>query len=158
MTISDKDLFLAILSMDSYNRGYGAGITLPETSVIGNAVILDTPSSIDQDSWVAAGFYAAAYDTNSWGTVISYRGTDNVGLLTAVGGGTDFWSGWVTGAGLVQQGQQADLALRFYNTVTGNDPLSNTSCNATLTGHSLGGGLAGFVALNDSHECGRVAV
>jgi hypothetical protein len=27
MTISDKDLFLAILSMDSYNRGYEPGIS-----------------------------------------------------------------------------------------------------------------------------------
>jgi hypothetical protein len=27
MTITAKDLFLSILAMDSYNRGYGAGIS-----------------------------------------------------------------------------------------------------------------------------------
>ena len=37
----NRDLFLAILSMDSYNRGYGQGITgLSNTGLIGNASIL----------------------------------------------------------------------------------------------------------------------
>jgi hypothetical protein len=44
MTIS-KDLFLAILSMDAYNRGYGAGLNLSGTS-IGNASISQTSSII----------------------------------------------------------------------------------------------------------------
>lgn len=77
MTISEKDLFMAILSMDAYHRGYDPGITLPDSSTLGNATIINTgPAS---DAWVAAGFYAAAYDTQ-WGTVISYRGTDFNGL------------------------------------------------------------------------------
>jgi hypothetical protein len=37
----NRDLFLAILSMDSYNRGYGVGVKLPGLSThIGRAEIL----------------------------------------------------------------------------------------------------------------------
>ncbi len=85
MTIS-KDLFLAILSMDSYNRGYGEGITGLGgiNSKIGSAT-LKKQSNIAEDSpEVDAGFYAIAYDVDASGvdgfdndtTVISYRGTD----------------------------------------------------------------------------------
>lgn len=109
MTITDKDLFMAILSMDAYNRGYSPGIAVSGTQVGGATFTIGSDQqAAGIPEGVAAGFYAAAYNTE-WGTVISYRGTDNVGLLTAIGGGTDLWSGWVTGAGLVQQGQQADL-------------------------------------------------
>lgn len=44
MTIS-KDLFLAILSMDSYNRGYNAGINFgpgSDGAPIGNATVSRT--------------------------------------------------------------------------------------------------------------------
>ena len=35
-----RDLFLAILSMDSYNRGYGPGIKLrPDSGMLGSATI-----------------------------------------------------------------------------------------------------------------------
>ena len=72
MAIS-KDLFLAILAMDSYNRGYNAGIGpigvgLGLTGQIGNATIginsnaLDQPGLIDRDQ--AASFYAQSYSLN----------------------------------------------------------------------------------------------
>jgi hypothetical protein len=78
----NRDLFLAILAMDSYNRGYGAGISgLNENGDIGNATI--RVFSVDeQDGWQAAGFYAIAYDMTGVAgftadeRVISYRGTD----------------------------------------------------------------------------------
>ena len=81
MTIS-PELFTAILSMDSYNRGYDAGIAgLGESGQIGNATILtrvDSGISNEQHlEWQAAGFYAVAYQWNGE-TVISYRGTDNL--------------------------------------------------------------------------------
>jgi hypothetical protein len=75
-----QDLFMAILSMDAYNRGYGAGIedeTLGSDGLpdglgeagyrIGDAVVkdVDLPSGSQ-----AAGFYAVAYDWNGQ-TVIS---------------------------------------------------------------------------------------
>ena len=82
------DLMLAILSMDSYNRGYGAGLAdgihvdangndidgLDEAGAqIGNATVLNIPLPRGA---VAAGFHAVAYSWNGQ-TVISYRGTDN---------------------------------------------------------------------------------
>ncbi len=86
MTIS-KDLFLEILSMDSYNRGYGAGIVLPdeEGTMIGSASINVASDQINSMSAEAqaASSYAIAYDVNSDGPtglentiVISYRRTD----------------------------------------------------------------------------------
>lgn len=78
MTIS-KDLFLAILSMDSYNQGYGRGIEHGKTQ-IGAATFRGDDVSSEAK---AASFYAIAYDVNSDGPtglenkiVISYRGTD----------------------------------------------------------------------------------
>jgi hypothetical protein len=93
MTVS-RDLFLAILAMDAYNRGYDAGIATGEsgsaitglgdasdgTATIGTATVsfnlLDAEISQAAQS---AGFYALAYDTD-FGTVVSYRGTDFNGL------------------------------------------------------------------------------
>ncbi len=57
MTIS-KDLFLAILSMDSYNQGYGKGIDHGKTQ-IGAATFKDDKGDAEAQ---AAGFYAIAYD------------------------------------------------------------------------------------------------
>ena len=96
MTIS-KDLFLAILSMDSYNRGYGAGLSDTEHvengvdlglgdaigTRIGAATVSNRVSSDPNGAAQTAGFYAIAYDVDGSGpsglagkTVISYRGTD----------------------------------------------------------------------------------
>jgi hypothetical protein len=60
MAISD-DVFRSILAMDSYNRGYGAGILLSGTE-IGDAVLGD--STNEDASAQAASFYAQAY---TWG-------------------------------------------------------------------------------------------
>lgn len=85
MTIS-KDLFLAILSMDSYNRGYGEGISGlgGKGTKIGSATLGDDSSILRDENGdrvdQAAGFYAIAYDVAGSGvagldgTVISYRG------------------------------------------------------------------------------------
>jgi len=96
-----KDLLLAILSMDSYNRGYGAGISdsgqndpdgLGEASngtvLVGTTTVSTILGDVSQTfnaEAQAAGFYAISYtisdgskvdglDTGD--TVISYRGTD----------------------------------------------------------------------------------
>jgi hypothetical protein len=82
MTIS-RDLFLSILSMDSYNRGYNTGITGlgGVGSQIGTATISQQSATADGTPEVAASFYAAAYTIGSGvtgiaagTTVISYRG------------------------------------------------------------------------------------
>jgi len=77
MTIS-KNLLVAILAMDSYNRGYSQGILgLDDPNAqIGPAKFLRQSSVNTNSAEFQAGFYAAAYDT-PYGTVIAYRGTDD---------------------------------------------------------------------------------
>lgn len=103
----NRDLFLAILAMDSYNRGYGAGVNLPtRVTHIGRAEILpDSEQRPQITRGQAAGFYAIAYDVSQMkdaegkslfgtdGTVIAYRGTD--GILAG-----DLLYGWTLGGGV----------------------------------------------------------
>lgn len=148
MTIS-KDLFLAILSMDSYHRGYQAGIAgLGGTGQkVGSATIgYQSQNSLDPDPAdpeFISGFYAVTYSmggaapTGLGGqNVISYRGTDSA---------NDYTAGWSVGGGFVQF-NQAQQALDFFADATGNSYKDGAAENFILTGHSLGGGLAGFVS------------
>ena len=81
MTIS-QELFLALLAMDSYNRGYGQGIAgLEDTAGLGTATFLQQDKSAEAQS---AGFYGIAYTVGAGvegiaagTTVIAYRGTDS---------------------------------------------------------------------------------
>ncbi len=146
MSIS-PELLYAILAMDSYNRGYLPGITGlgGEGSAIGTATVRkDATQLLNPGEAQDAGFYAVAYDTE-YGTVISYRGTDNPDPLLSGEGesGSDVWEGWITGLGFM--GSQAYLALDFFQAVTGTQERDPRAGSATLTGHSLGGGLAGLV-------------
>ncbi len=86
MTIS-KDLFLSILSMDAYNRGYNPGLAGLGGlgSGVGNAVISTDSETTSSTSATAqaASFYAISYTIGAGvtgiaqgTTVISYRGTD----------------------------------------------------------------------------------
>ena len=88
MTI-DRDLFLAILSMDVYNRGYKFGVSgflessqLGNASIIGRRNIFGNQADAVYQSWQEAGFYALAYDVSEAGiaglsgTVIAFRGSD----------------------------------------------------------------------------------
>ena len=112
MAIS-KELLLSLLSMDAYNRGYGAELNnlsdVPDT-LIGTVKVLKTineapdPFKVEAEN---AGFYAVAYDVPGLGTVISYRGTDETIK--------DAWNGWSSIVGSVPE--QARLAAQFYNSV-----------------------------------------
>ena len=77
MTIS-PGLTYAILSLDSYNRGYDPRV--PGLGGIGSSIGGHTfrmQSDIDpQSAEFAASFYAAAYQDSSGNIVISDRGTD----------------------------------------------------------------------------------
>ena len=137
----NEEMFHAILSMDSYNRGIGADIFI-ESEQIGDATVYkDTGDfvSIAAES-VLQGFYAISYDYNG-SKIVSYRGTDD-----PIGGyiwDGDIWNGWLVGGGLVHN-NQAELAFKFYQEVV--DGVENTfTTNVSFTGHSLGGGLAGLV-------------
>lgn len=135
MTIS-ASLFTSILAMDSYNRGPGSGwasLAVTPGSAIGNATIRGEA----QENTLS--FYALSYNWNGK-IVVSYRGTDNLSLTG------DILSGWSIGAG-VTSGNQAGLAAQFYTGTTGAESIfSPAAGNVILTGHSLGGGLAGYVA------------
>lgn len=54
----------------------------------------------------------------------------------------DVLNGWSVEAGVA--GAQAGTALDFYNTVKAKEPIRVTRASPP-TGHSLGGGLAGYV-------------
>jgi hypothetical protein len=59
-----RDLFLAILSMDSYNRTYGQhleGLDDSEGVQVGNAFINTTSTDALPNNPNASGFYAIAY-------------------------------------------------------------------------------------------------
>lgn len=82
-------------------------------------------------------FFAIAYRSSSGQTIISYRGTTV--------SGTDAPNGYGIANG-IPTGPDATNAIAFYHEVAGllNDPWQSPS-DITVVGHSLGGGLAGFV-------------
>ncbi len=146
------DLIYAILSLDSYNRGYGSGIRgLDEAGHIGDFSIRQFNIG-ERDNWSDAGFYAIAYTNTSTGeVVISYRGTDTNSDQTAKGAGnSDARYGYGIALGAAPGSifdlatDQAVLAAAFYKAVTGKTSTEFAN-NVTLVGHSLGGGLAGFI-------------
>ncbi|MDZ5696880.1 hypothetical protein [Chelativorans sp. M5D2P16] len=157
-----KDLFLAIISMDSYNRGYNAGLSdgkhinngidygLGDTvgTQIGTAKIIRRSDSDPNSFEVNAGFYGVAYEWNGQ-TIISYRGTDDDDVFDTA---SDIWNGWTMGAGYPDS-SEGRLAIKFYETVVrqmNGDPsltvYDDAPVKPLLVGHSLGGGLAGFVS------------
>lgn len=132
MSIS-ANLLNSILAMDSYNRGYSAGISFSAGDLqrLGDVVLKDVPLP---KGYKAASFFAQAYTVGTQ-TIISYRGTDSF---------IDPLSGWITGAGA--PGPQTALASAFYTSVTGRSILVSASKDVLIVGHSLGGGLAGYIA------------
>lgn len=152
----NETLMYAILSMDSYNRGYNAniffgdyengvpvegsdidGISIGTANIKYDSNILKDINENPLDEPID--FYALAYDYNGE-TVISYRGTDNFPL--------DFYYGYGVGSGLPDADQGA-AAFAFYNAVAildnGGFAIDPRLANISVTGHSLGGGLAGLV-------------
>ncbi|MGY6646072.1 MAG: hypothetical protein ACXIVD_12705 [Salinarimonas sp.] len=141
----DPDVFKALLALDVYNREYGEGIILEENANdLGYAeyltVLRPKENEGDEDiefgpdpASIAASFYARAYTYNGE-IIISYRGTDATFA--------DLLNGWGLGVGDFNS-PQAVLALEFYNAVK---QAAGENASISLTGHSLGGGLAGFVA------------
>ncbi len=142
----NKDVFLSLLAMDVYNRGYNAGIAnLSQTGSIGTATIGrngDDAGGIAREK----GFYALEYHWSGY-TVISYRGTDPSDAANAL---KDIINGWSSFTG-IGTNSQFGLARQFFNRVTDNaDFPAGTALgpgNVITTGHSLGGALAGFVGI-----------
>ena len=118
----DNDLFVAILALDSYDRGYDSNLTASLGSQIGNATVKrDSSSLLDSNGNPIAqpsGFYAVAYDWDGT-TVISYRGTnfDLTGGFNSAAA-KDILNGWSLFTG-IGTNSQATLAQQFFS---GADP------------------------------------
>ncbi len=162
----NDNVMRAILAMDSYNRSYGQGINgISDSSMVGNASVIKDSSIFEIDDQridVTVGFYAIAYEwtdsTALKNTVISYRGTNtdlSIATLEQFYNSPlflDALSGWTLGAGFSSAGQ-AGLALAFAEDVFASEVDENgdiivNGTNGVVLGHSLGGGLAGFVSSN----------
>lgn len=137
--VMSKDLFLAILALDSYNRGYNAGVSGLSDNLgteIGSARISGRPN--DPTAAAAVGFYATAYTWNGE-TIISYRGTDNFGPFEQDNSGaSDIWTGWSLALGFIDDTQAAH-AIAFYDDVVGQSVYDRAPSSVVTTGHSLGG-------------------
>ncbi|MFA6220630.1 MAG: hypothetical protein WC692_12785 [Erythrobacter sp.] len=85
----NRDVFLSLLALDAYNRGYGQGVFLNPSDTangqvernrfIGTARVTNQSDVEAGRPGVIAGFYGIAYEWNNE-TVISYRGTSFDGL------------------------------------------------------------------------------
>lgn len=108
--MKDK-LLQAILSLDTYNRGYLEGVIISdpvatEGTYLGDIQILRQSAYDAGTPGVLAGFYAIAYQYEDAGvtkTVISYRGTDQFLTANGIGGGI-----------INTQGAGADIATTAY--------------------------------------------
>lgn len=137
---TSEALLHAILSMDSYNRSYNAGVEINaqyigDVTYINDSVLLGDDAFGREDESIS--FYAAYYEWEDQ-KIISYRGTDDGNPLE---GDPNYGYALALGDYTVHQ---AEAAIDFYRLIVPQADLLTE--NITLTGHSLGGGLAGFVA------------
>ena len=162
---SQQNVLLALLAFDAYSRGVN-----PQLQYAGNK---DLAQTIGSATWINvsdkllsgatdAGFSASQYTLTSGETVISYRGTDFVtDTLPLLETLKDVGAGWLSSAGVVgAEGGPVKLqpyyAQKFYELVTGQSLFPSTTIGGSgdggpsappviITGHSLGGSLAGYV-------------
>lgn len=124
----NRDVFLSLLAMDSYNRRYNQGLAnVPNMSSIGTAAYLkDSVAELGASS-ANSGFYAIAYNWNGE-KVISYRGTDPSNFSQLY---RDLAHGWSTFTGLGNS-SQFGLARQFFNQVTHADFLAGTAVGPAI--------------------------
>ncbi|WP_316234082.1 calcium-binding protein [Bradyrhizobium sp. SZCCHNR1098] len=121
-------LINAVLAMDVYNRGVNPTLVV-NFSRIGSYELVAGSVTSTADNFEAA-TYQLAGDPST--RIISFRGTDSLADVPS----------WLGGAGLTGWPTQFPDAEAYYKTWA--------TSNVSLTGHSLGGGLAGYIAaLND---------
>ena len=122
-------LINAVLAMDVYNRGVNAALAV-SFDQIGGYELLGGSVTSTADSFQAATYQLIGDSTTR---ILAFRGTDDLPDTLA----------WLGGAGLTGWPTQFPDAEAYYQTWA-------TTQHVSLTGHSLGGGLAGYIAaLND---------
>jgi serralysin len=122
-------LINAVLAMDVYNRGVNAALAV-SFDQIGGYEILSGSITSTADSFQAATYQLTLDPTTR---ILAFRGTDDLPDVLA----------WLGGAGLTGWPTQFPDAEAYYQTWA-------TTAHVSLTGHSMGGGLAGYIAaLND---------
>jgi serralysin len=124
MSEASATLINAILAMDVYNRGVNPGLVV-SFDTIGDYQVIS--SSIESLGSFQAASYQLVDDPTT--RILAYRGTDQLADVL----------GWLGGAGIVgwpTQFPQAETYFAQWGTTT----------HVSLTGHSLGGGLAGYIA------------
>jgi hypothetical protein len=131
------DLFLAILSLDAYNRGYAAGLEVTGTQ-IGTAIVGDNSAVLGNVSPnnrldQSVSFFAQSYTGGDGQAIISYRGTNADEIQNFVANASHGYSVAIGSPYSIQ----AEQAVNFYRTVAGLDVDPRTA-NIAVTGHSLG--------------------
>ena len=146
----NRDLYLALLALDSYNRGLPAS----NPKLILNAERIGNATFDGREAFNPAnGFYAASY-TYGLETVISYRGTDFEPSLDRI---TDVMYGWSIAAGNFTQISQVPDTISFYERVTDKGIYDGPASNVVLTGHSLAGGLAALMSARTGTAAKRLS-
>jgi hypothetical protein len=150
---TSQDVLLALLALDSYSRGENAQLLNKDLSQLATTIGSANWNfdSDDMEGALSTGFSASKYTLTDGKTVIAYRGTDftsNFGVVKDIGA-------WMSSFGVVGDSiggvkLQPYYAQKFYEDVTHRSLFPGGSgtpgSNVLVTGHSLGGSLAGYVA------------
>ena len=118
-------LINAVLAMDVYNRGVNPALVV-SFSQIGDYDLVAGSIVSTADSFQAATYQLAGDPTTR---ILAFRGTDDLADVPS----------WLGGAGLTGWPTQFPDAETYY-------AAWGTTAHVSLTGHSLGGGLAGYIA------------
>ncbi|MFC1759766.1 hypothetical protein ACFL2H_13530 [Planctomycetota bacterium] len=149
-TITPEQMVRSVISLDAYQRGYNTpkldnGDGVYDFKLGRSSKDMDFepgfgyPVKTEDSDF---GFFAQEYVSPNE-TIIGYRGTDD-GF--DVGDDSDQVNGFGVGLGK-PHGPQASAAIDFYNFIAGGSPFtSDDVSDVEVTGQSLGGGLAGYVA------------
>jgi serralysin len=118
-------LINAVLAMDVYNRGVNPALVV-SFSQIGDYQLVAGSIVSTADSFQAATYQLTGDPTTR---ILAFRGTDDLADVPS----------WLGGAGLTGWPTQFPDAEAYYAKWA-------TTTHVSLTGHSLGGGLAGYIA------------
>ena len=120
-----SSLINAVLAMDVYNRGVNPALVV-SFSQIGDYQLVAGSIVSTADSFQAATYQLTGDPTTR---ILAFRGTDDIADVPS----------WLGGAGLTGWPTQFPDAEAYYAAWA-------TTAHVSLTGHSLGGGLAGYIA------------